>query len=99
MYYLKVVEHKCKEKCPDNGRIKNPVKQNNQKNTHICKTELYVKSYIKQKHYFPLLIYFVGHRLNIKMNVVTGSGKWSECGSAWNVYSLKWPVEGDSNGF
>ena len=27
-----------------------------------------------------------------------GSGKWSRCGSTWNVCSLRWPAEGDSNG-
>lgn len=32
------------------------------------------------------------------MDVVTGSAKLSQCRSAWNLYSLEWPAEGDTSG-
>lgn len=38
------------------------------------------------------------HWLFIKMDVVTGSGKWNRRGSALVLSSLEWPAEGDSTG-
>lgn len=38
------------------------------------------------------------HWLFIKMDEVTKSRKWSQCRSAWSLYRLEWPVEGDSTG-